>query len=89
MKTAPDPQPPRQQHLEHKDVAHLVGDLDDATIAAILATGATYAEIEQALKWIGGGREEPRLDSEGLSPTAELVYDILLADPAYDEGPDQ
>ncbi|MDQ7246943.1 hypothetical protein [Dongia sedimenti] len=80
---------PRPQHLEAKDVAHLVGDLEHATIAAILATGATYAEIEQALKWLGGGHEEPRLNSEGLSPTAEIVYDILLADPAYDEDSDQ
>lgn len=80
---------PRPQHLERKDVAHLVGDLDDATIAAILATGATYAEIEQALKWIGGGREEPRLNAEGLTPTAEMVCDILLSDPAFSEDSDQ
>lgn len=80
---------PRPQHLEAKDVSHLVGDLDDAAIAAILATGATYAEIEQALKWIGGGREEPHLNSEGLSPTAERVFEILLSDPAYNEGLEQ
>jgi hypothetical protein len=78
-------QGPRQQHLERKDITHLVGDLEDGTIAAILASGATYAEIEQALKWIGGGREEPRLNSEGLSPTAERVYDILISDAAYNE----
>lgn len=88
MKATPETHP-RPQHLEAKDVAHLVGDLEDATIAAVLTTGATYAEIEQALKWIGGGREEPRLNSEGLSPTAEKVYDILLSDPAYDEGSDR
>jgi hypothetical protein len=76
---------PRMQHLERKDVAHLVGDLDDGTIAAVLATGATYAEIEQALKWIGGGREEPRLNSEGLTPIAEMVCEILLSDPAYND----
>ena len=88
MKTTPEAHP-RPQHLDRKDIAHLVGDLNDATIAAILATGATYAEIEQALKWLGGGREEPRLNSEGLSPTADLVYDILLSDPTFDEGVDQ
>ena len=71
------------QHLTHDDVVHLVGDLEDATIAAVLATGATYAEIEQALKWSGGAREEPRLNAEGLTPIAELVCDILLADPNY------
>lgn len=75
----------RTQHLTHEDVAHLVGDLDDATIAAILETGATYQEIEQALKWAGAGPDEPRLNAHGMTPTAELVFDILLNDPAYAE----
>jgi len=83
------PTNPSARRLDRRDIAHLVGDLEDTTVAAILATGATYAEIEQALKWIGGGREEPRLNAEGLSPNAEMVYDILLSDPAYDEGPDR
>jgi len=69
----------RVQHLTRDDVAHLIGDLDDAVIAAILATGATYVEIEQALKWVGAGAEEPRLNAHGLTPAAELVCDILLS----------
>lgn len=76
---------PRTQHLTHEDVAHLVGDLEDATIAAILATGATYQEIEQALKWAGAGPDEPVLNAHGMTPTAEFVFDILLSDPAYAE----
>lgn len=69
----------RVSHLTRDDVAHLIGDLDDSVIAAIIATGATYTEIEQALKWVGAGAEEPRLNAHGLTPTAELVCDILLA----------
>lgn len=76
---------PRTQHLTHEDVAHLVGDLEDATVAAILATGATHEEIEQALKWAGAGSDEPRLNAHGMTPTAEQVFDILLNDPAYAE----
>jgi hypothetical protein len=68
----------RASHLTRDDVAHLIGDLDDSVIAAIIATGATYAEIEQALKWVGAGAEELRLNAHGLTPTAELVCDILL-----------
>jgi len=64
---------------------HLAGDLNEGTIAAVLSTGETYAEIEQALKWIGCGREEWRLDSEGLTPRIEEVCDILLADPAFSD----
>lgn len=73
----------RTQRLSREDVVHLVGDLEDATIAAILATGATYQEIEQALQWAGAGPDEPRPDAHGMTPTAEQVFDILLSDPAY------
>lgn len=72
------------QHLSHDDVAHLVGDLDDSVIAAILATGADYSEIELALKWLGAGAEEPRMDGQGLTPRAELVCDILLESGAFE-----
>lgn len=76
---------PQAQHLTHEDVAHLVGDLEDAAIAAILATGATYQEIEQALKWAGAGPEEPGFNAHGMTPTAEQVFDIIVNDPAYSE----
>lgn len=76
----------RASHLTRDDVAHLIGDLDDSVIAAIIATGATYTEIEQALKWLGAGVEEPRLNSHGLTPTAELVCDILLATTEFSDG---
>jgi hypothetical protein len=73
----------RTQHLRREDVVHLVGELEDATIAAILATGATYQEIEQALKWAGAGLDEPRFNAHSVTPTAEQVFDILLSDSAY------
>lgn len=85
MTTTP-PFHPQIQPLSHEDIVRLVGDLQDATIVAIEATGATYAEIEQALKWTGGGREEPRLNAEAMTPRAELVCDILLADQGYVEA---
>lgn len=81
--------PQRSQHLGREEVDHLVGHLEDATIAVILATGATYEEIEQALKWTGGGAEDPHLNAHGLTPTAELVCDILLSDPAFDPEEDR
>ena len=77
------------QHLTREDVDHLVGHLEDATISAILATGATYAEIEQALKWAGVGPEDPRWNAHGLTPTAELIYDILVDDAAFSSDEDQ
>jgi hypothetical protein len=72
-------QGPTAQHLTYDDIQRLVGDVDDSVIAAILSTGATYSEIEQALKWAGAGVEPPRLNAQGMTPRAELVFDILLA----------
>jgi hypothetical protein len=73
----------RTQHLGRDDIVQLVGEVEDATIAAIQATGATYHEIEQALRWAGAGLEEPRVNAHGMTPRAEQVFDILLSDPAY------
>jgi hypothetical protein len=79
-KSAPAPQRARPSHDE---IISLVGDLDDAVIAAILDTGASYAEIEQAARWAGAGLEEPKPNAHGLSLLAEKVYDILIADPNF------
>jgi hypothetical protein len=86
-KSAKAPQPVRPSHDE---IISLVGDLDDAVIAAIFETGASYAEIEQAARWAGAELEEPKPNSHGLSLVAEKVYDILVADPNFvgeDERP--
>lgn len=61
----------RVSHLSHDDVTHLIGDVEESVIASILATSATYLEVEQALKWLDEGAELPRLNVHGLTPTAE------------------
>ena len=68
---------------KHADVVHLVGDLDETAITAILATKASYVEIEEAVKWATGDAEQLGKSGRALSPSAEAVYDILMADPAY------
>jgi len=67
--------------LTHDEVVRLVGELDEGTIASIIATGATYADIEQALSLLGadGGVEA----KQRLTPPAEAVHDILAQDPAF------
>ena len=69
--------------LTHDDVIRLVGDVDDAVGTAILATGATYVDVEEAVKWATGDAEQLGKSGRGLSPAAEAVLDILMADPAY------
>jgi len=67
--------------LSRDDVIHLVGDVDDVVVTAILATGATYGEIEEARKWAAGDAADLAKQGRTLSPAAEAVYDILAADP--------
>ena len=67
----------------HAEVIHLVGDLDDGVIASILATKASYVEIEEAVKWATGDAELLDKQARAMSPAVEAVYDILMADPAY------
>ncbi len=79
-----NPNPPV---VTRADVTSLAGDLDDATVAAVIATKATYVEIEEAVKWASGDAEQLGKSGRDLSPAAEAVYDILMADPTF-EPPD-
>jgi hypothetical protein len=65
------------------EVLHLVGDVDDAVVTAILATGATYVEIEEAVNWLSGDPEGLARRGRSLSPAAQAVCDILAADPLF------
>jgi hypothetical protein len=68
----------------HDDVVHLVGDLDNTVIIAILGTRATYGEIEEAVRWATGDAEQLGKMGHPLSPAAASVYDILVADPSFE-----
>jgi hypothetical protein len=64
--------------LSHDDVTRLCGDIDEAKVAAILATGASLAELEEALAWATG---ESDVMGEARRPVAGAVaelYDILV-----------
>ena len=69
--------------LTHDDVIHLVGDVEDVVVTAILATGALYGEIEEAQKRAAGDAADLAKQGRTLSPAAEAVYDILTSDPAF------
>jgi hypothetical protein len=72
--------------LTAEDVRRIAGRLSDDRVSAILATGATQAEVVEALTWLssdeylGGGLERP------LHGTVAEVYEILKPDhPDEDE----
>jgi hypothetical protein len=59
------------------EIAQLVGGEDTAAHTAILATGATFVEIEQALLAAGGIDEPLGQTSHPLEGRAAAVYEIL------------
>jgi hypothetical protein len=69
--------------LTREDVIHLLGELDDAVLAAILRTGATYAELEAAQIRALGDAADLGKEGHELSPAAAAVYDILMRDPTF------
>lgn len=64
------------------EIASLVGGEDATLHTAILATGATYAEIEQALMRAAGADEALGESSHPLEGPAAQVYELLTADEA-------
>lgn len=68
------------QAVTAAEIREVVGDVEDAVVSAIQQTGATAAEILQAVQWLhgGGGLE----DGNGHEPhgAVKAVYDILQAE---------
>jgi hypothetical protein len=85
--SAPVPEQRRQLRPNLSEIAALVGGDDPARHTAILATGATFAEIEHALALATGADEALGRTSHPLEGPAALVYEILTADEPDDDGP--
>ena len=61
-------------------IRQLVGDVDDAVVSSIMRTGATHAEVLQAVQWFRGGgglEDEPGHEPHGA---VKAVYEILQAE---------
>ena len=79
--------PPKQpvRPLTADDVREIVGDLDDDRVALILATGATYEELEEASAWAAGESDVMGEMERPLAGAVARVYDILVADEEFAE----
>jgi hypothetical protein len=55
----------------------LLGDVEDATIARILATGATEAEVLEARQWLAADDRIAAEVAHGRRGVAGEVYEIL------------
>jgi hypothetical protein len=64
-----------KQSLTAEDVRDLVGPLDDDTVAQILATGATHAELLEAVAWCKG--DDRLSDALTRRSIVECLCDLL------------
>lgn len=67
-----------------QEIRTVVGEVEDATVAALLALGLTYAELELAAKHATGNSEELGKPPRPLQGRAAEACDILLGDPAFE-----
>jgi hypothetical protein len=65
--------------LTRKDVIETIGDVDDVTVADIIATGATVQELSEAQAWVVN--DEPLLNTGRPLPTGRIgqLIEIIAA----------
>lgn len=68
------------------DLRELIGDIDYGAAAAIIATGATRAELEQAVFYARGYGDVVNRSGHPLVGAAAQTYEILTADEDDDEA---
>jgi len=73
-----------QPELSADEVRQVCGDLSDATVEAIIATGATAAELEAAVLWESRSFEV-RSEEHGLAGAAAEVRLILAEDADWND----
>ncbi|GBD43919.1 hypothetical protein HRbin40_01402 [bacterium HR40] len=71
-------------HPTLHEVMELTGIEDPVRASRILATGATFAEIEQAMLWARGAGERLGEEERPLAGRIAAVYDILLEEEETD-----
>lgn len=69
-----------QHPLTRAEIAALVGDVDDATMAAILAIEPSRAELDEALAWAAGEDDVMGEMERPLVGKAAQIYDLLTAE---------
>ena len=71
--------------LTHDLIVEIAGETSDAKLAAIIGTGATVEDLEEAVAWASGESDVMGDERLPLSGLASAVYDILTADEPYAE----
>lgn len=74
-----------RQVLTHEDVTAVVGPVEDATAAAILALRPSQEELIEAFAWATGESEPLAAAGRSQEGKVAALVDILLADQDVDE----
>lgn len=71
--------------ITRDQVVDVLGAIDDAIIVAIIETGATIEELEEAAEWAAGESDVMGEMERKLAGAASAVYDILTAPDQFRE----
>jgi hypothetical protein len=69
--------------LTREDIVHLCGELPDWKIAKIIASEASYAELETAVVWAQGEDRGP--NHHPLEGQTAYLYEILKAGEEWED----
>ncbi len=79
---------PKQSPLSHETVVRIAGDVSDAKAVAIIASGASLDELEQAVAWASLEDDVMGKERRALTGIVAELYEILTADEADEDERD-
>lgn len=71
------------ESVTQQEIKGILGNLDDASIAAILEIGPSVKELEEAMAWASGESDVMGELERPLDGAVASVYDILTQDEAW------
>ena len=80
--------PSSRHRVTREEIAHTVGEISDAKIIAIISSGASLKELEEAVAWASAESDVMGELERPLAGPAARVYDILTAEEEPDEERD-
>jgi|APPan5920702752_1055751.scaffolds.fasta_scaffold204661_2 hypothetical protein len=75
------------KQVTSEEVREIVGSLEDDIISAIIATGATAAEVAEAQAWLAMDDALAKELQHGNSGRVAAVYDLLVGPMEAEEEP--
>ncbi len=79
---------PKHNPLSHETVARIAGEVSDAKAVAIIASGASWDELEQAVAWANLEDDVMGKQRRPLTGIVAELYEILTADEADEDERD-